>query len=103
MSETNITKENFASVVSENGNRVLLDFYATWCSPCSMLSPTIKEIAEEHPKLVVGKIDIDQQQDLAEDFGVASVPTLIVMDKGKEVKRHTGVMLKDEILKMLEI
>ncbi len=101
MSIANITEENLASNVLENGNTVLLDFYATWCGPCQLLAPTVNEIAEEHDNIIVGKVDIDQQQRLCEQFSVTSVPTLIVLRGGKEVTRHTGVISKSEILEMM--
>ena len=95
MAEVIITKENFENEVLKSDIPVLVDFWATWCGPCRMLAPIIEEIAEEQAgKLKVGKIDVDQQPELAMAFRVASIPTLILFKDGKLVDRSVGVIPK---------
>ncbi len=101
MSVIKITKENFGSAVLESTRPVLLDFYATWCGPCKMVSPIVDEIAEEHPEYVVGKIDVDEQGELASQFGIVSIPTLIVIKNGQIAEKHIGYAAKEQILGML--
>ncbi len=102
MAVISITKENFAAVVLESDKPVLLDFYATWCGPCRMVSPLVDEIAEEHPEFTVGKIDVDAEGELAQQFGIVSIPTLIAMKDGKVVRQTVGYAPKDELLAMME-
>ena len=101
MSVLNITKENFESEVVKSEKVVLLDFFATWCGPCRMVSPIIDEIAEENDHIVVGKVDVDAQTELATQFQVYSIPTLVVMKDGKVVTQSTGAKSKTQILEML--
>jgi thioredoxin 1 len=101
MSVLIVNKENFNSVRT-NEKPVLLDFYADWCGPCSMVSPIIDKIAEENPQYVVGKINVDSEQELARTFKVFSIPTLIVMKNGEVASRSVGAKSKSEILAMLE-
>ena len=101
MSVVTITKENFQKEVVESEKRVLLDFWASWCGPCRMLSPIVDEIAEERTDIKVGKVNVDEQQDLAATFNVMSIPTLIVLDKGQVVNQSVGVRPKKQILTML--
>ena len=101
MSVVTITKENFQKEVVESEKRVLLDFWASWCGPCRMLSPIVDEIAEEHTDIKVGKVNVDEQQELAATFNVMSIPTLIVLDKGQVVNQSVGVRPKKQILTML--
>ena len=101
MSVVTITKENFQKEVVESEKRVLLDFWASWCGPCRMLSPIVDEIAEERTDIKVGKVNIDEQQELAATFNVMSIPTLIVLDKGQVVNQSVGVRPKKQILTML--
>ena len=101
MSVLKITKDNFASVTASD-KPVLLDFYADWCGPCRMVSPLVDEIAEEHPEYVVGKINVDDEPTLAQQFGVFSIPTLVVMRNGEVAKQATGARPKEQILSMLE-
>ena len=101
MSVITITKENFQSEVMESEKPVLLDFWAGWCGPCRMLSPVVDEIAEEKGNIKVGKINIDEQSELASRFGVMSIPTLVVMNGGKVENQSVGVQPKARILAML--
>jgi thioredoxin 1 len=100
--EENIdTKENFESEVMNSDRPVLIDFWAPWCGPCRMLSPTISEIAEEYgDKVKVCKVNVDEQGELASTFGVMSIPTLVVIKEGKVVNSAVGVRPKDQIVSM---
>lgn len=101
MSVVHITKENFQSVVKESAKPVLIDFWAVWCGPCKMIAPIVEEIAAERSDIVVGKIDVDQEMELAMQFGITSIPTLIVMDKGQPVSKMIGFRPKADIEKLL--
>ena len=101
MAEIVITKENFQKEVLESDKTVLLDFFADWCGPCQMLSPIINEIAQENPQIKVGKINVDEQQELAMQYNVMSIPFLAVFKNGKLDRSTVGYMPKDVILKML--
>lgn len=101
MSVLTVNKNNFDSVKSSD-KPVLLDFYADWCGPCRMVSPLVDEIAEENPMYLVGKINVDQEPELAQEFRVLSIPTLIAMKDGNVVNRATGARPKSEILAMLK-
>lgn len=101
MSVLKVNLNNFETVKNSE-KTVLLDFYADWCGPCRMVSPILDEIAEENPQYLVGKINVDEETKLAADFGVGSIPTLIVMKNGKIVEESVGARPKEQILKMLE-
>ncbi len=101
MSVLSVNKNNFESVKASD-KTVLLDFYADWCGPCRMVSPLVDEIAEENPQYLVGKINVDSEPELAAAFGVASIPTLVVMKDGNIVNQSTGARPKAQILAMLE-
>lgn len=101
MSAIKITKDNFEKEVLHSDKPVLLDFWAPWCVPCRMVGPVIDSIAEEVTHAKVGKVNIDEQQELARQFGIMSIPTLVVMEKGKVVHNKVGVMPKKTILEML--
>ena len=98
MSVLHITKENFEKEVLNSEKVVLLDFFATWCGPCRMVGPIIDEIAEENGEIVVGKVDVDAQTELATQFQVYSIPTLVVLKDGKVLKQATGAKSKAQIL-----
>ena len=95
-----ITDANFEELVN-SGKPMVLDFWAEWCGPCRMLSPVVDEIAEERTDIKVGKVNVDEQQELAATFNVMSIPTLIVLDKGQVVNQSVGVRPKKQILTML--
>ena len=96
-----ITKENFESEVLQSDKPVLLDFWAVWCGPCRMVSPIVDEIANERADIKVGKINVDEQSELAQQFGVMSIPTLVVMKNGEIANKAVGALPKDEILALL--
>jgi len=101
MSYINITKDNFESEVLKNPKTVLLDFWAPWCGPCRMVAPIVEEIAAEREDIVLGKINVDEEMELAVQFGVASIPTLVVMKDGKAVNKAIGYRPKADIEKLL--
>ena len=101
MAYINVTKENFEEVVLKSPKKVLLDFWATWCGPCKMIAPIVEEIAAENEDILVGKVDVDEQRELAIQFGVASIPTLVVMEGGQKVAMDIGYMPKEAVLKLL--
>lgn len=97
----NITKENFQQEVMECETTVLLDFFASWCGPCKMIAPVLEEIAEERSDITVGKVNIDEELELAQEFKIMSVPTLLVMKNGQIMQKAAGAMKKEEILNLL--
>ena len=101
MSVMKINQENFESV-KQSERPVLIDFYADWCGPCRMLSPIVDEIANERSDILVGKVNVDEEEDLAREFGVFSIPTLVVMKGGQVVSQSAGVRPKAQVLAMLE-
>ena len=101
MAAININKNNFQDEVMNSDKKVLLDFWAPWCGPCRMVVPLVEEIAEERPDIKVGKINVDENPELARQFRVLSIPTLVVMENGKIIKQSRGAMPKHEILAML--
>ena len=102
MSVLTITKDNFEAEVINSSQPVLLDFWAAWCGPCRMVSPVVDEVSNETPGVKVGKINVDEQPELAQAFKVMSIPTLAVVKGGKVVKTAVGARPKADILKMLE-
>lgn len=101
MSALKVNKMNFEEVKASE-KPVLLDFYADWCGPCKMVSPVIDQIADENPEYVVGKVNVDSENELASEFGVFSIPTLIVMKNGEVVNKVTGARPKAQILALLK-
>lgn len=101
MEPIHITKENFEKEVLNSDKPVLLDFWATWCAPCRMIAPLVEEIAREREDIKVGKIDVDEQQELAANFRIMSIPTLVVMKNGEVTGQLVGVRPKDQILALL--
>ena len=101
MAVITITKENFAQEVLQSEKPVLLDFWASWCGPCRMLSPIVDEVAEERGDVKVGKVNVDEQPELAGEFGVMSNPTLLVFEQGKLVRQAVGARPKAGVLDLL--
>ena len=101
MSAININKNNFQNEVLNSDKKVLLDFWAPWCGPCRMVVPIVEEIADERPDIKVGKINVDEEVELASQFGIMSIPTLVVIENGKIVNQAMGARSKDAILGML--
>ena len=102
MSMIHITKENYQRVVKESAKPVLIDFWATWCGPCKMIAPIVEEIAAERTDIIVGKIDVDQEMELAMQFCITSIPTLVLMKGGEVAATMVGYRPKADILKLLD-
>ncbi len=102
MSVVHVGKENFMQEVMESDRPVLVDFWASWCGPCRMIAPTLDEIAEEREDIKVVKINVDEEPELANQFGVSSIPTLFVIKNGKVTAQSLGVRPKAAILSMLD-
>ncbi len=101
MSVKELNKQNF-NTVKNSEKTVLIDFYADWCGPCRMVSPLVDEIAEENPQYLVGKVNVDNEPELANAFGVSSIPMLVVMKDGKIINQSVGAKPKAQILQLLE-
>lgn len=102
MAELTITSANFEELVLKSEKPVLLDFWATWCGPCQMIAPTIHEISEERADIVVGKVNVDEEIQLALKFGIESIPTLLVFKNGELVNKGIGLLPKASALKLVE-
>ncbi len=102
MAEVKITKDNFEAEVINSQKTVLIDFWATWCGPCRMIAPIVEQIAEENEDIKVGKINVDEEPELASFFRIESIPTLIVVKNGEVVNMAVGYKQKDEILELLK-
>lgn len=101
MAVLTITKNNFQEEVLNSDKPVLIDFWATWCGPCRIMGPVVDEIAKERPDVKVGKVNVDDESELASAFGIMSIPTLVVMKDGKVVNSSVGVRPKGDILRMI--
>ena len=101
MSVLTFTNESFQQNVLNRPTKVLVDFFATWCGPCKILAGTVERVAEEHPDCIIGKVDIDKNPELAQKYNVMSVPTLILFDRGVEIKRSSGAIPKEAVAEML--
>lgn len=97
MSEITITSQNFNEVVNKSDKPVLIDLWASWCGPCQMLAPVISQIAEEHPEIKVGKVNVDEQPELAAAFNVSSIPMVVLVKDGKVVSSAVGYRPKSSI------
>ena len=102
MSIIHVTTENFEESVLKNDKTVILDFYADWCGPCRMVAPIVEAISEEHPEYKIGKINVDEQGELATTFGVMSIPSLFVIKNGEVANQAVGARTKAQILDMLK-
>lgn len=101
MSVIHVNQENFDALVLNNEKPVLLDFYADWCGPCRMLAPILDEIAQDHPEYVIAKVNVDENPELANRYGVMSIPSVFVFDKGQQINQSLGVKPKQQLLDML--
>ncbi|MBQ9786111.1 MAG: thioredoxin [Clostridia bacterium] len=102
MAVEHISKDAFENEVLGAESPVLVDFYATWCGPCKMLAPILDEVSEESDKVKIVKVDIDENMDIAEKYGIMSIPTLIVFKEGQEIAREVGFRQKTQILEIIE-
>ena len=101
MTQIQVTKDNFETQVLKSEKTVLLDFWAPWCGPCKLIAPIVEEIAEQNDGIVLGKINVDDEMELAVRFGIASIPTLIVIKNGEAAGKLIGYRPKEDILKLL--
>lgn len=101
MATVKITTSNFEQMVLKSDKTVILDFYADWCGPCQMVAPTLEKISNEHPEIVVGKINVDEEMPLAMQFGIESIPALFIMKEGKVTNKSIGLKTEEMILKMI--
>ena len=102
MAAIKVTKENFEEIKASD-KPVLIDFYADWCGPCRMVLPIVAKIADEHPEYVIGKVNVDEEGELAKSFGVMSIPTLVVLKGGEVVNKSIGAKNEVQILQLLEV
>lgn len=101
MSVLHVNRESFEKIIAQNGKTVLVDFWATWCGPCRMIAPVLEEVAKERPDITVCKVDVDEERELALEYNVSSIPTLLVFRDGKIVNQSIGAVPKERILAML--
>lgn len=97
-----ITKDNFQAEVLDAKGTVLIDFWASWCGPCRMLSPIVDQVAEEHPDIKVGKINVDEEPELASQFDVMSIPMLVVFKDGQKVNESVGLIPKEKVTELIQ-
>lgn len=102
MSVITITKNNFEAEVEQSDKPVLIDFWASWCGPCRMVGPIVDEFAEENADIKVGKVNVDNEQSLAQQFGITNIPTLVAFKDGKIINKIVGVKTKEAILSMFK-
>ena len=102
MAEITVTAANFEEEVLRSDIPVLLDFWATWCGPCRMIAPALEEIAAEHPEYIIGKVNVDEEMELTQKFGIVSIPALFVVKNGEVVNQAVGAMPKDKLLSLLK-
>ena len=102
MAELNITKDTFQKEVLESDQPVIVDFWATWCGPCRMLGPIVEELAEEHPEIKVCKVNVDDEEELAQEYGVMSIPFVVSFKGGQVHKSSVGVQSKEALLSLLD-
>ncbi|MCR5758189.1 MAG: thioredoxin [Selenomonas sp.] len=102
MATTVITKDNFQQEVLDFSGTVLIDFWADWCGPCRMLSPVVEEVATENPSVKVGKVNVDSEQELAAQFGIMSIPTLLVFKNGQKAGESIGLVPKEQVEKLIQ-
>ena len=102
MAILNITQDNYDALVLSSDKTVLLDFWAPWCGPCRMVAPILEQIAAERDDVVIGKVNVDEEMDIAREFGIVSIPTLIVVKNGMEVDKAVGYRPKEDILALLD-
>lgn len=102
MAIIDLTKENFQAEITKSDKPVLVDFWAVWCGPCQMMAPILHELETEMPDVQIGKVNVDEQMDLARQFRVVSIPTLIIFKNGQEVQRMVGVTSKEELMDALK-
>ena len=103
MSEITITKDNFDALVMHSNKPVLLDFWATWCGPCRMVAPIVAEIAQEREDVLVGKVNVDEELELAMQFSITSIPTLVLLQNGQVMDKLIGYRPKAEIERLLDV
>lgn len=104
MAEITVTNDNFQNEIMDSDLPVLIDFWASWCGPCKMIAPIVEEIAEEYGGVIkVGKVNVDEEPFLAAQFGVVSIPTLIVIKDGRQVNSAVGYRTKEDIIKLLDV
>ncbi len=101
MSVLHVNQESFDKIIHQPGKTVLVDFWATWCGPCRMIAPVVEAVAEERPDITVCKVDVDEERELAMEYGISSIPTLLVFKDGQIANKSVGVISKEEMMSLL--